>query len=475
MPQQVNNFYKSISYANPFILNIHSTLYSIHKYTKTLDHYSYKKVAAVTKADDYRPYMRNLKISYQEVLPYSYLDDENHIVGVDGNLIDEFCKHIGLDYKIINKMELNGPQTMKIDINFNRRSSIDNFMSQDIAHLYDTSPAQCFLAPRDIPVYRAFANPFDNFVTTFLVSTVVLIAVLWKLMKWLQNEELSLADLIISMLKIFIGLAIDENRWRYWSMKERFLLMPFLFMSIILIALYQSFLISTLIVEHPMKSVRSMEQLNQSDTQIYEYLDGIHNFKDEKIVNLVPINSSKHAILMLPENYDKNLAYAVRCRFAEDFVRSRRNMQEKRILFDVLDDPQYPRAYSTYIIADDFPYKNKFKFSVMALEESGVTNFWTKRLIRDQFPKHPKADDNGYNFLGIMIFPFLLIGCGILISFGAFMMEGIHNRYYGWLIEWMIRYRIFENILVGEIRKKRMIMVEPIDGILEGKMRTMSI
>jgi len=481
MLHQVNSFYKSINYANPFILNIFGASHSIHKYTKTLDYYNYKKVNTVTKEDDFRSYIENLKIAYQEVLPYSYLDDDSRIVGVDGNLINEFCKHTGLDYKIVNKHAgqlLEVPPSQRNDIDFNRRSSTDNLKSHDIAHLYETSPVQCFLVPRDIPVYKAFANPFDNFVTSFLVSTVILIAVLWKFMKWLQDEELSLADLIISILKVFIGLAIDEDRWRYWSMKERFLLMPFLFMSIILIALYQSYLISALIVEHPMRSVKSVEHLNKSDTQIYEYSNGIHNFRDGKIINAVPVNSSKHAMMMLHENYDKNLAYAVWCRFAEDFVRSRRNMQEKRILFNVLEDPQYPRGYSTYVIADDFPYKDKFKFSVMALEESGVTNYWTKRLIRDRFPKHPKKDDIGYNFLGIMIFPFILIGGGILISFGSFVMERIHNRYYDWMVEWMIRYKIFQNILVGEIRKRRMIMVEPmekVEGAWEGKMRTLSI
>lgn len=228
----------------------------MQKYTQTLDSHNIEGIDSVSNAWNCRLHIDNIKLSYQEVLPYSFINDDGQISGVDGNLIDEFSSKLHLDYKIVNEFNggfMDATSNLSFDIEYNRRSTINDLKSYEIVHLYETSPSQCFLVPRNIVVYKAFENPFSNFVTGFLIFTVWLIAVLWKLMKWLQNEDFTTVTLSISMLKIFIGLAIDEERYRTWSMKEKFLLMPFIFMCIILNAVYQSYLISALIVEHPMR------------------------------------------------------------------------------------------------------------------------------------------------------------------------------------------------------------------------------
>ena len=77
------------------------------------------------------------------------------------------------------------------------------------------------------------------------------------------------------------------------------------------------------------------------------------------------------------------MAYLVTCNFAEDFVKSTRNINgNSKKIFEKLSTPVSIISLN-YIVAQNFPLKDEFIASVSAMFESGVRGKWRKDFIEE--------------------------------------------------------------------------------------------
>lgn len=374
-------------------------------------------------------YLENIQILYHDNPPFSYRTKDNKIIGVEGNLINEFCSLYNLDYKIANSdynQLLSVIPTAFYDLSLYRRINAASEIIIDFIRLNDVGASHCILVPRNIQASVRFSSPFSRIVNVLFLFSVVLVMIVWKVFKTLQRLKFGAVESLLEALKVLLSQGIDDRQWTRWSLKEKVLLIPFLYMILVLMGIYESHMVSYVISEHEMHSVRSIDELIKSETKIYEYFKELDRFDRQKVVNLVAF--ADVSLSTIPANFDINLAYFVSCRFGEEFMNSEENFIGDRRLFDMLIDDFRHLFYSTYLINENFPLKNEFKFMVKALDEAGIINHWTKDIVRQNFPQHTENEEQKPILLSALIVPVWIVVIGLLLGFLAFGFEVLVHK-----------------------------------------------
>lgn len=367
---------------------------------------------------------QQLRPLFHENLPFSNLDQNKRIVGVEGNLIDEFCKLTDTNYSIDTgdyyNLIINKTQFIN-DFSLYRRLIPNTELLTSILMINDLGASQCALVPRNILAHLPFLSPYDLTVNIIFGFSIICVAAAWKLLKFAQNQRLSILNSQLEISRTLLGLTIDDNSWMRWTLKENILLIPFIYMMIILMGIYQSYISSEIISAPPMESVKSIHELNMSNTKIYEYYKEYNRFRPENVVNLKSFVDTQLSIF--PEQFDENLAYFVRCRFAEEFVESQKNFIGDRQIFNMIEDHDAEAYYSTYIVNENFPLKTQFMFFVKALDEAGIIDYWTKIVIQENFDKYRVNDEQKPIVLNKIFAPVFVLITGLCVSFVVFGIE----------------------------------------------------
>jgi len=437
--RQIYSIYGDTSYTNALLLDVFGNELRPIKFSATFTKFIFKE-ANFSLRNEFID--RNLKVIYYDIPPYSYRSNDNRVVGVEGLLLDEFCSRNNLSYIVTNEKYAPFNVQQIFDVCLYRRFTCNNCLIMDSKYINDLGASQCLLVPRNIPTYsHILSSPYDNYVLITFGISFLIIGILWKIIRIFRKQNLNNFRLILMLLKIIFGYSIDDSDFNRWSIKERLLLFPFLVICFILMDIFKSFIISTSIVDQPMRSVQSIEELISSDTMIYEYYKEVPIFPHHKVLNHVPMLFGASALSKLPENVDENLAYAVRCRFAEEFVVSDKNFDKNRQLFDILDG-YVDKTYSTYLIHENYPLKNELKFLVAYLQESGILDHWTKSTIIETFPKqHIHNDSENVIVLEALYLPLSILCIGIFMCVVIFLLELLFNKYRNWKLSRVIDLR----------------------------------
>lgn len=248
-------------------------------------------------------------------------------------------------------------------------------------------------------------------------------------------------DLTVSMLKFIVGYSLsDRFNCRKWSLNERLLLIPFAFMCIILMEFFESFLTSMLIVDFPMKSVRSIMELNESDTMIFEFYGSLNAFPQSKIKKVIPVEISS-ALSKLPDHFDKNLAYGVRCKFAEEFVKSAGNYENRKPIFGMIEGFVSNNRYSSYLVNANFPLKSEFINMIASLQESGIMDYWTEATVHESFPKFIDHTTDDVITLSSFKLPLFMLILGFVLCVVVFLIELVYHRFTEWKLSRVIDLR----------------------------------
>jgi hypothetical protein len=153
-----------------------------------------------------------LSVIFHDDIPFSFVDENRRIQGVDGKFINEFLRISGLNYSIFNKNSklYTVPAVGAIDFSLSRYFRMDLNMTgvlyEDV-WLFD-SDGFCMLVPRNILVGRmeALTSPFGFFISLLIGISGICVVLLWKLFKRLQKENnVGFLDICFYMLRIFIG------------------------------------------------------------------------------------------------------------------------------------------------------------------------------------------------------------------------------------------------------------------------------
>ncbi|KAL7030109.1 hypothetical protein ACKWTF_006525 [Chironomus riparius] len=375
-----------------------------------------------------------IKIVHFNVYPLTYVKD-GVVYGADGNLIREFCKKYGFNYRITNK----GTEQSTLErMNVAMRKDVDILLTTNIYAVtnrmigiwLNEMDGGCLLVPRNVPVssIENLSLPFDSMSVAFMALSVALLIVFWKIIAIVNGKHMSAVNIMFDAYLLTFGMGISTlDRLTY---KEKLMILCFMFGSFILATSYQSIILSFMLMNPAMRSAKDLQELNASDTKFYMFYDQnvTHNgdplfIRRELIMNIRNFNES----FELPRDLDHNLVYFVSCKYANIFVQTPRNYRDGKRLFDrMLFTPMLQR----YSVKTEFYYKEELALIVSALTESGLYSFWNKEFInsvnQEEDRKHEYETMIEFHNMKV---PFIILSSGYLIALHAFVIEILFNLF----------------------------------------------
>jgi hypothetical protein len=265
--------------------------------------------------------------------------------------------------------------------------------------------------------------PFDLASIIMMIISVLTTAVVWKILSKNSQSKFPFSFIFMNIFKCTIGLSFEKED--KMSRKEKILLYFFSFSSIILVSFYQSILIAIMLTETEMRSIQSVEELNNSNTRIFQFIKNNEiQFRDDLVLKIVTDISLVGSFLQIPSDFDPDLAYFVPCAYAESFVKSNLNYNNGKRIFNVLPEviASYPEAIQ---INPQFPYKREIQFAMEQLRESGIRNYWKSGILKDSKVRSHISNDNDYLDFKRLWFPIVILGIGALTGLLIFIFEHI--------------------------------------------------
>ncbi|CAO1314265.1 unnamed protein product [Diamesa serratosioi] len=327
-----------------------------------------------------------IKLQQFDQPPFSKVEN-GKLLGTEGRLLDALCERYNTSYIIVNndstilKLKDFGEfmYNISMDLNLNYVLRIDENKYFDNIILNKVLD-RCLLVPRNIPLstFDSFSCPFDDRISICLFCATCLVIVSWKAISFAVKTDFSIDFIAFSVFRYLMGnSATLENRMSY---KEKFIVYGYVWASLVLLTLYESYVISFMMADQSYRSVTSLEELNSSNTKIYEYfMDGIQ-FKDNLIVHKM-FAKVDNVILKMPDKFDVNMAYLVTSMYADAFIDSSKNYNnDGHRLFDKLQE-NVMSYVPTYVVKKSFPLRNELKHLMNVLRESGIEKHWIDEMF----------------------------------------------------------------------------------------------
>jgi hypothetical protein len=236
-----------------------------------------------------------------------------------------------------------------------------------------------------------------------------------------------MAIILFETYKCAIGISVTG--FEKLCRKEKLLIFSYVVFSMLLVSLYQSIMISFMLIEPVTRCFKDLQELNDSNVPIYQYFGYPTevNFREELILN--KIKRDKIFSMHVPQNFDHRMVYLVPCSYAEAFVRTTKNFKGRKQLFDKI--PQPLKIYlQSYKMSHEFPLRHELEMLADGLRENGIRKFWVKKLVREILDPKLKMKEKiipkkGYSFFNMkgMIFPFMVLIVGITTGTSIFFIE----------------------------------------------------
>lgn len=444
-----NNYFGLSMWQNEIynVLHIDFLSHNVVKYTKVFKRKGELYKHRSDESDEefpvktiYETHENHINVLQYDSPPFSYVEN-GKIVGLEGMLINEIAHRCNITYNIVNANSTvflikNFHQHMKqnVDLNLNNDIKINPGSMFKENFYYNEFDGLCLIAPRNILVsaYENFSFPFDSKITICLLCCTCLVVVLWKCFSMENKSDFSINFIIFAMYRYLMGnAATRENRMGY---KEKLIVYGYVIAAMVLLALYESFVISFMLTSPTYRSAKDFAEINDTNTRIYQYFidSGFPiEFKNHLIVNKLTTKDN-NTILTVPSVIDINMAYVASCRYAEAFVKSSRNFHETTQLFDKINEKltTFPESY---FISKSLPIKKDFQFIVTALKEGGIYNLWMNRIFHDLqnhyhlMQQHIGVETKEEIYLKFrdMKIPFIILFTGMTLALIVFLVEKI--------------------------------------------------
>jgi len=380
------------------------------------------------------PWTYIINTIYYDSYPMSYYRN-GKFIGVEGQLIEEFSKKINIPYQVINPdpTQVSYQEASKYlvrDADICLSSNIHLLGRNFDRVLLNEIDGLCVLTPRNIPVslYDNLTLPLDalSLVLSFVSTVSVILS--WKIISIYTANERSLKSITIAVIEIIFN--IGASGIEQLTKKEIVLVYSFIFSSVVLISFYESFVLAFILVSPTWRSAHDLTELNDSGATFFTFytkelatFSSVPFIREELIQNKLDLTSMSD--LIVPESFDKNLVYLVTCNYADLFVRSMRNIDEDRKIFDVI---KITEMFKGYPIRKGFQYANEFKQIVENLVESGIYKFWQQKSIQPSLSNSKRINIEEQEYFD-MKFPLILLITGCSISFLVFLYENFISRW----------------------------------------------
>jgi len=422
----------------------------IQMYLGKADEHKFLMMKDVLKGDE----MSFIRIVFFGTYPISYVNNGS-IIGADGNLIQEFSKKKQTTYKVMNEHQAN-PSINKINKDMETMGDISLYTHADIysANIQTIRLNQmrgsCLLTPRNIPVlaYGRFNFLMDIPTVIMVLLSTLSVVICWKLI----TNEMTLTSILIATYEIMLNERASNIEGL--TFRENILIYCFILSSFFLVSTFGSSLVSFEFSDSTWRSARNIEELNDSSTKFFSYLDeslvkhnNLPRIRQDLIMNYIKFYNT--ISLDIPDEFDENLVYVVYCDYANYFMHSSRNYRNGRQLFDKLILTQ---SYKTYNVMSSYFYIEEFKATVQKFIESGIYDFWKNVDLNKSFGSHRRDQqdkESDFEFKDLVV-PLSLLGVGCLIAVIAFLIEYIAYRWF------KIQPNQFNNRISTSIRKKKL-------------------
>jgi len=404
------------------------------------------------------PWTDIISTIYYDSYPMSYYQN-GKIIGVEGQLIEEFSKKIKIPHQAINPdpTQVSYWEAVKYlvrDADICLSSNIHILGSNFERVLLNEMDGLCVLTPRNIPVssYENLTLPLDAMSLVMSFISTVSVIVSWKIISIHTANERSLKSITIAVIEMIFN--IGASGIEQLTNKEIILVYSFIFSSFILISFYESLLLAFMLAAPSWRSAHDLTELNDSGATFFTfYTKELASFsnspfiREELIQNKLQLTSLSD--LIVPESFDKNLVYLVTCNYADLFVRSMRNIDEDRKIFDVIKITEMLKGYP---IRKGFQYANEFKQIVEDLIESGIYKFWQQKSIQPSLSSSKYINIEEQEYFD-MEFPLVLLITGCSISFIVFLYENFSCR---WKTTYMNRIGVIQDNLQHQQVKRKL-------------------
>lgn len=378
-----------------------------------------------------------LRLMMFDLPPFSFVENQR-IQGLEGKLLDLFCEKFNLTYKISNsqtkKFLLEDilefmPKTELITYTL---FHVQNHKNKEIIDFYAWD-GMCFLVPINIPLssYENLSFPFDMKVNIiFFIASVSLIFA-WKIISNKSRSHFRWSFITLSVFKMVLGSGFEKEKST--NRKEKTLLYSFIIGNMLLVNLYQSFIISVMLSEPALRSVETIQELNESNTKIFRFFNDFDiKFRESKIVH--SIQFSHEFSFELPEQFDVNMAYFVSCQYADFIVKSHDNYRGKSKIFNKLPSPLAMIPVS-YTVTRNFPLIKELKFIINALRESGLRDRWINEIVEENNDKEASESKTDIIFSDNLRVPIFVLMLGASVGFAIFVAELIFSKFLMWRLK----------------------------------------
>ncbi|CAG9803519.1 unnamed protein product [Chironomus riparius] len=373
-----------------------------------------------------------INVVFYNSYPMSYIHN-GEIIGAEGKLMQEFSRRIKIPHRVVNKnfdnlqanevlyfMRTAGDICLFSNLNLNS-DSVESVPLNEMDGL-------CVLTPRNIPVssYDNLALPLDvmSLIMSFISTISVIVS--WKVISTYKANGRSLKSIVVAVLEMAFNIGVSGIE--QISKKEVILLYSFIFSSIVLVSFYESLLLAFMLAEPSWRSAHDLTELNDSGAKFYtfykrDYFGRIPYIREELIQNLVDVGTIES--LNVPNNFDHNMVYLVTCKYADSFMKSTRNFDEKRRKFDVI---KISEMFQAYPVRKGFLYEKEFMQIVRIWAESGIHKYWQTQSIENEMKSNKQSNNQMEQSYDVQFLLNILI-IGLSLSFGVFLYEILMIRF----------------------------------------------
>jgi hypothetical protein len=237
-----------------------------------------------------------------------------------------------------------------------------------------TMSGYCALIPREPPKsFLVFLiSPFDAWIWILMGLSVAIGALVYKL---LDHARLSSGgQFVFGVFGLF--LSQSANTFNARSRKNLYSQL-FIFFAFFLGAAYQSLLLTFLFQDRDVRSIKTFEDLKESDLQIltdeYFIYMNVHAGSDENFLRRL-----RDVLNLHYDNVQKDTAVVLACEFARYGYNNHKNLSATFYLLDELIYP-FHIQYNTRV---SNPFKEKIQDYVLRFMESGIADYFEWKYAR---------------------------------------------------------------------------------------------
>ncbi|PSN44606.1 Ionotropic receptor 884 [Blattella germanica] len=394
----------------------------------------------------------NLRVSIHDHTPKSFVElnadgTVKDVGGTDGKMLRTLSNLMNFGVILLSpthKQHTNSSEIEEIiagsasdlvdnraDISINSKFIVK--IQDELEYTYPhNKEALCIVVPKAniIPRSHGIFLPFDPCLWALCSMATVITAIFWYTIKRIMFGNASFLNVIFHAVALCISVPIRSH---IFQKHGRLLFFLWVYSSMIISTMYQSSLISSLVVPKFFKDVDTLQELDEKNLKLAMF-PGLRNSALTSSTNRVRISLSQKTMVTtqtltscLDNLIKNNDICCVYDEFSADFVvRQKKYIRNGVRLLHVMDEclAWYPEAYR---VRKDWPLLSRLNTLIQRIMESGLHTKWTNDIkcnaVRQEKLSLLSFNNNVVLNLSHLQSAFYILTAGLCVSTLVFLRE----------------------------------------------------